>query len=98
VALASDLAKTAWILARFSPRLPELARAALIRTAPDGPALVEGRPPSGRVLVAAGAGSRPRHAGAAVPLRGSGRRGALPPGPRGVPEDQGQPAEPECPW
>jgi ubiquinone biosynthesis protein len=33
VAFARDLARTAWILARFSPRLPELARAGLIRTA-----------------------------------------------------------------
>jgi ubiquinone biosynthesis protein len=37
VALAKDLAKTAWILARFSPRLPELARAGLIRTAAPAP-------------------------------------------------------------
>ncbi|WP_210528629.1 2-polyprenylphenol 6-hydroxylase [Rubellimicrobium arenae] len=33
VAFGRDLARTAWILARFSPRLPELARASLIRTA-----------------------------------------------------------------
>ncbi|TNC74223.1 2-polyprenylphenol 6-hydroxylase [Rubellimicrobium roseum] len=32
-AFARDLARTAWILARFSPRLPEIARAGLIRTA-----------------------------------------------------------------
>lgn len=38
VSLAKDLARTAWILARFSPRLPELARARLVRTAaPDPP-------------------------------------------------------------
>jgi ubiquinone biosynthesis protein len=36
-AFARDLAKSAWILARFSPRLPELARAALVRTATPTP-------------------------------------------------------------
>ncbi|TNC51551.1 2-polyprenylphenol 6-hydroxylase [Rubellimicrobium rubrum] len=36
-AFARDLARTAWILARFSPRLPELARAGLIRTATPPP-------------------------------------------------------------
>jgi ubiquinone biosynthesis protein len=36
-AFARDLAKSAWILARFSPRLPELARAALVRTATPAP-------------------------------------------------------------
>jgi ubiquinone biosynthesis protein len=37
VSFAKDLAKTAWILARFSPRLPEFARAGLIRTAAPVP-------------------------------------------------------------
>lgn len=36
-AFARDLAKSAWILARFSPRLPEFARAGLIRTATPPP-------------------------------------------------------------
>ncbi len=55
-AMAADLLKTARVLARFGPRLPELAEAALIRQAHPPPAPGRASPAKSVALVLAGAG------------------------------------------
>ena len=56
-ALARDLFKTARVLSRLGPKLPQLAEAALLRIAEDDASRAQDtRTPWGRVLTAAGAG------------------------------------------
>jgi ubiquinone biosynthesis protein len=56
-AVMGDLAKTARILARFGPRLPNLVEAALIRQSQDPPAPPRHRPLRALGYVAIGGGA-----------------------------------------